>query len=511
MTIHRHGAHPAPRPTVRLLSAVLLGFSCVPVLSVENTSSGPRNILLIVTDDQSPTAGCYGNPTIQTPHLDALAREGMLFTHACCTTASCSASRSVILSGLFNHATGQYGHMHSYHHFQSHASLRTLPALLAKMGYRTARIGKFHVAPESVYPFEAKIRGHARNPVQMAEACQDFLQSNDARPFFLYFCTSDPHRGGGRASELPYQPNRFGNKPRGESYPGVSPRYYTESDVRVPYFLPDTSVCRAELAQYYQSITRIDQGLGALLRVLRESGHYDDTLIVYTSDHGMAFPGGKTNLYEGGMRIPLVVRAPGVTPRGATTPALVSLADITPTLLDYAGGLEPGADAFLKRELAGALVQAGQPVPEPRRFHGRSFLPVLDDPTAEGFGEIYASHTFHEIQMYYPMRVVRTRQFKLIWNIAHPLPFPFASDLWAAPTWQAQYKQGPQTNYGQRTVGEYMHRPEFELYDLQTDPHETHNLAEDSQSAQTLKQLKAKLKAFQQRTGDGWILKWKYE
>ena len=85
--------------------------------------------------------------------------------------------------------------------------------------------------------------------------------------------------------------------------------------------------------------------------------------------------------------------------------------------------------------------------------------------------------------MYYPMRVVRERRYKLIWNLAHPLPYPFASDLWEAPTWQTQYRQGMDALYGKRTVGQYLHRPEFELYDLESDPHEVHNLAHDAAHA----------------------------
>jgi N-sulfoglucosamine sulfohydrolase len=135
----------------------------------------------------------------------------------------------------------------------------------------------------------------------------------------------------------------------------------------------------------------------------------------------------------------------------------------------------------------------------------------LEQERPEGWDEVFASHTFHEIQMYYPMRVVRQRDFKLIWNIAHPLPYPFASDLWAAATWQAVYKQGPDSMYGGRSVREYIHRPEFELYDLKSDPNETRNLAEDPPYEEKLAQLKARLKEFQQRTADPWILKWQYE
>ena len=121
------------------------------------------------------------------------------------------------------------------------------------------------------------------------------------------------------------------------------------------------------------------------------------------------------------------------------------------------------------------------------------------------------SHTFHEIQMYYPMRTVRGRKYKLIWNIASPLPYPFATDLWAASTWQAQFQQGTDANYGKRSVYSYIHRPKFELYDIVSDPAETKNLATDPKFATKLNERKERLKLLQQQTQDPWILKWSYE
>ena len=448
-----------------------------------------RNVVLIVTDDQGRDAGCYGNNVIQTPNLDLLASEGTRFTHAFCTTASCSASRSVILTGIHNHANGHYGHAHSYHKFGSYAAVKTLPVRLAAAGYRTALVGKYHVLPEDTYAFQTRIKADARNAVQMAKASRAFIADESDKPFFLYFCTSDPHRGGGPVKSDPLQPDRFGNRPGG--FPGVNTVKYHPSEVPVPDFLPDTPTCRAELAQYYQSVSRIDQGLGRLLQILKDTGKYDDTLILYISDHGIAFPGAKTTVYEPGLRSPCIVRHPKSTQRGHTCDAMISWVDLTPTILDYVGALPTGDERY--------------------PIQGRSFLSLIDKTTAEGWDEVYASHTFHEITMYYPMRVIRERRYKLIWNIAHDLPYPFASDLWAAPTWQRQYEQGLDAMYGRRTVAAYIHRPEFELYDLEKDPHEASNLADDDALAATIARLKNKLRAFQQRTNDPWILKWDYE
>ncbi len=451
-------------------------------------AAGTKNVVLFVTDDQSPDAGCYGNDVIKTPNLDALAAVGTRFDRAFCTTASCSASRSVILTGLFNHANAQYGHEHSYHHFRTYDHIKSLPVLLADAGYRTLRAGKYHVGPTEVYRFEQALRGSSRNPVQMAESVKEALSQDDERPFFLYFCTSDPHRGGGTANELEHKPDRFGNPKPGQSYPGLTEVRYDPADVIVPAFLPDTPACRAELAQYYQSISRIDQGLGRLVEVLKQAGVYDDTLLIYTADHGMAFPGAKTNVYEPAMNVPFVVRNPYEKNPVSVSQSMVSFVDLVPTILDFAGAL-----------------------PKQQKFHGQSFLPVLRGDDSQARKEVYASHTFHEITMYYPMRVVRTDRYKLIWNIAHALPYPFASDLWAAPTWQDVYKMGPDAMYGKRTVARYIQRPEYEMFDLRADPHEAKNLADDPRHADLLAKLKSKLHAFQKQTGDPWALKQRYE
>ena len=478
--------------------------------------AAPRNVVLFVTDDQGLDAGCYGNTVIQTPHLDALARDGTLFHNAFCTTASCSASRSVILTGLHNHANGHYGHQHHYHKFSSFANVGSLPVYLTKAGYRTARCGKYHVAPESVYAFEEVIPGPTRSPVVMANRCQAFLQQESERPFFLYFCTSDPHRGGGTATELAHQPNRFGNPaPQSKGYPGVQEVRYDPADVMVPGFLPDTPTCRAELAQYYQSISRIDQGLGRLMELLKTTGHWKDTLVIYISDHGIAMPGAKTTLYDGGMRSPCVIRNPYHQRRGGQTEAMVSWVDLAPTILDFAGQLNRQTGT-LSANLLAQLPNVPRGSQKSRAtgrgtFHGRSFLEVMEREKPPGWDRVYASHTFHEITMYYPMRVVRGTRFKLIWNLAYPLPFPFASDLWAAPTWQAQFQLGQQAPYGAKTVGSYIQRPEFELYDLENDPHEGVNLATTKQHASILAEMKQSLRKFQKRTADPWILKWNYE
>ncbi|MCA9267933.1 MAG: sulfatase-like hydrolase/transferase, partial [Planctomycetales bacterium] len=333
----------------------------------------------------------------------------------------------------------------------------------AASGYRTASAGKYHVAPEATYHFAEYLGGPS--PQAMADKCRPLIAAQSDRPFFLYFCTTEPHRPFRREGIAEFDP----------------------ADVIVPPYLPDTAACRGELAKYYMSVERADAGLLRLLAILKETGHWDDTLVIYVSDNGIAFPGAKTTLYEPGMKLPCVVRNPLAARQGVVSDAMVTWADLTPTILDFARAKTDGA-----------------------KFHGRSFLAALDKEHAEGWDEIYASHTFHEITMYYPMRVVRGRRYKLIWNIAHGLEYPFASDLHASATWQDILERG-ERYYGKRTVDAYLHRPAFELYDLQEDPDEVVNLADDSSHAQLLAEMQDKLKKFQKETGDPWILKWRHE
>ena len=428
------------------------------------TAQSRRNVILYVADDWGMNdAGCYGNSVIKTPGVDTLARNGVRFTQAFCTTPSCSPSRSVILSGKHNHATGQYGLAHAAHHFVSLDKVRSLPVMMAEGGYRTICSGKFHVEPESKYHFEQYLPGDA--PAEMADTAREHIEAKDARPFFLYFCPSEPHRPFKREGSDKFDP----------------------ATVTVPPYLPDIPECRKELAAYYGSVQRCDSGLVRLIEILKDTGHWEDTLVIFVSDNGVPFPGAKTNLYDPGCNLPCIIRNPFLEKQGLVNSAMMTWADLTPTILDFAGI-----------------------TPADSGFHGRSVLPVLSQESPEGWDEVYLSHTFHEVTMYYPMRAVRTRRHKLIWNIASGLEYPFASDLWNSKTWQACLKSEIKT-YGKRPLQNYLHRPAFELYDMGKDPDEIHNLADDPAAKSILAELTGKIKLFQEKTQDPWLLKWQHE
>lgn len=444
----------------------------------------PKNVLLLIADDLGKQLGCYGAQTCQTPHLEQLAAQGSRFTRAFASTASCSCSRSTIYTGLHTHQNGQYGLADGRHHFTTHDDVETAPALLARQqehgggGYLTAIVGKVHVGPKAVYPWEVREESDTRDVSWVAARAGDVFARSQAegRPFFLTVGFIDPHRDRTRAG--------FGNE--GPFGAGVGRKGYEPGGVEVPEFLSDLPGVRREFASYYESISRMDQGVGLVLGELERLGLAEDTLVMFLSDNGPPFLNSKTTLYDAGVCLPLIVRQPGSRP--AVNPNMVSYVDILPTILDYVG-------------------RAGE-VSRDRRRLGRSFLPLLSAEEAlAGWDEVYGSHTFHEVTNYWPTRFVRTRRYKYHRNLAWRLDFPFAADIYGSLTWEdvRNSDTNPGKTIGGRPLRDYFFRPPEELYDLEADAHEVHNLAKDAGHARVLEELRAKLEAWQYRTEDPWL------
>lgn len=444
--------------------------------TIKTSPDEQRNILLLIGDDHGLShLGCYGNPVIRTPNLDRFAQEGVRFANAFTTVASCSPSRSTIFTGLFTHTNGQYGLQHATHNQQTFRWVKSIPAILNKRGYHTGIIGKVHVQPEEIYPFQEVIteglQGN-RDVWTMAEKAREFLSAQPEKPFFLVMGYSDPHRDWVSSNKV--------------MYPNIQKIKYNPDDVIVPPFLPDKPEVRQELAECYESVSRLDQGIGYILDNLRKSGRDKNTLIIYISDNGIPFPGAKTTLYDAGIQLPMIICAPKLKKHGIINNAMVSFIDIVPTILDWTDS------------------------PAPYELPGRSLLPILEEENPSGWDTIYGSHQFHEITMYYPMRAIRTRKYKYILNIANKLDFPFASDLYGSQTWQG-ILQRKDLKMGLRDVDSYIHRPKEELYDIESDPNEINNLVNDVRHQAVLDDLRKRLRYFQERTKDPWLVKYTYE
>jgi N-sulfoglucosamine sulfohydrolase len=338
-----------------------------------DSSVRARNILLIIADDQGYDMSCCGG-RVKTPVLDNLVTQGTLFTQGYATVSSCSSSRSTLYTGLYSHTNGMYGLAHDVHNFSLLDDVKTLPWMLQQSGYRTALVGKKHVKPDALLPYDAWLAPELpgiRDVAAMAHLAGQWMRAQGKRPFFLTVGYSDPHRDA----------TNFGNS---RKWPEVEREIYSPSEVLIPSHLPDLPGVRQDLAQYYESVSRLDSGVGILLRELRNAGHEDDTLVIYLSDNGRPFPGAKDNLYEPGLHLPLIIRSPEQRTRNVHNTSLVSWIDVAPTILDWARASPPVGYRYA-------------PLP------GRSLLPILERSDAVGFDQIFATHSFHEINQYYPM------------------------------------------------------------------------------------------------------------
>lgn len=431
-----------------------------------------KNILLMIADDLGRMTGCYGETSIKTPNIDALASQGTRFDMAFTSTASCSASRSVIYTGLHTHENGQYGLHHDNHHFMTFNHVDTAPALLGKLGCLTGIIGKVHVGPPSVYPWEIRHESQTRDTDRLTAEVDSFLQVARSRrqPFFLTIGFVDPHRDATR--------DGFGNRAFRDD---PRERPFRNDEVRVPLFLTDLPEVRHELAEYYQSVHRLDRGVGQILLALEEADLADTTLVVFLSDNGAPFLNSKTTLYDAGVHLPLIIRVPDAR-SGVENPNLVSFTDILPTFLDWMGA-----------DCDGSTRQ------------GRSLLPIIEEEgLLDGWQIVFGSHTFHEITNYYPARFLRTPRYKYHRNVAWQLDFPFSGDLYGSLSWEGMRNRHP-ARIGQRQLKDYIRRQPEELFDLVDDPNEVHNLAGDPAHSGTLRALREKMEAWQRQTNDPWL------
>ena len=416
------------------------------------------NILLILSDDHGQAdSGCYGNTDVRTPNIDRLAREGLRFDRAFTPTAMCTPSRSSLYTGLYPHRNGAHPN-----HSKIEEGVKTLPEYLKPLGYRVGLAGKQHVRPWRRFPFEAMKRE--------AEAIRAFMTRKDDEPFCLVIATNDPH--------TPYA------KPHPERGP-------KPDKVALPPYLVDNSATREQMVRYYATVQRLDAEVGRYLDMVDDLGLTGDTLAIYVSDHGAGFPFQKWTLYDAGIRIPLVVRWPGRIEKGGATGAMVTMPDLLPTFVELAGGRPPGD------------------------LDGRSVADLLLGKAKAHHDTVYGAHSNWRIVAgtHYPVRCVRTARYKDIRNLVHQGAFtnlitnghPQTHHRRQHAVWRAWVETARDDPRAARLVHRYQHRPAEELYDLEADPHELTNLADDPKLAETKTELAVKLEAWMRRQGDEWV------
>ncbi|MDN5203418.1 sulfatase [Fulvivirgaceae bacterium BMA10] len=477
-----------------------------------NTLKKPVNILFAISDDQSyPYAGAYGNKTVHTPAFNSVAKQGILFTNAFAASPGCAPSRSAILTGRYPWQNEEAGG----HQTLFPLSYKVMVDVMEENGYFIGYTGK------GCAPFNWKLSGRKRNPagpafnkirysnenelpangisgVNYSANFEQFLSLKPKdKPFFFWYGAFEPHRRFEQGSGL-----KAGKK---------------QEDVFVPGFLPDHTPIQTDIMDYALEVDWFDYHLGKMIKSLEEAGELENTIIIVTSDNGMAFPRAKANCYEYGIHVPLAISWPREIKGNRVVDDLISLADLTPTIFDIIGITPEGM----------------------KPITGKSFYNILSsnkqgliDPTRTA---VYSSRERHSSARWsnlgYPIRSIRTQDFLYIRNYT-PERWPSGApqmlnahdpsqmenmyglnaegkfeekafwDIDAAPS-----KTYLIENHAKKEVAYYFDlsmakRPKDELYDIKNDPYCLKNLANSPAYAKKLEQLKNKLTEFLKETGD---------
>ena len=398
------------------------------------------NILYLHSHDTGRWVQPYGYP-VPTPNIQYLADSGVLFRQAFCVVPTCSGSRACLLTGQHGHSNGMLGLAHrgfSLHDYRHH-----LVHTLRQAGYHSALIGEQHIAKRpDVIGFDRVIRVDRYHVDSVVPAAREVLAEAPETPWFLSVGFFETHR---------------------EFFEPTSLR-----DVKYslpPANLPDTVETRRDIAAFKASARKLDQGVGQVLDMLDELGLTESTLIVFTTDHGLAFPGAKATLYDRGLGVMLIMRGPGGFAGGRVIDEMVTHLDVYPTLCDLAG------------------------IERKPWLQGESLLPLLEEPGVELHGEIFAGATWHAA--YEPQRAVRTRRWKYIRRYGDR-ELPVLANTDDSPSKDVLLRAG----WGERPI------PRELLFDLALDPNEAANLAGDPAHASVLEDLRGRLDGFMERTED---------
>lgn len=451
-----------PFTLLRTLLPLVVGLA-----SVCAASPRPNFVFIIGDDISAEDLGCYGNAGIRTPNIDRMAAEGLRFTNAYLTASSCSPSRCSIITSRYPHNLGTASELHA----ELPPGIPLFPTLLRRAGYHTVHSGKAH--------FGTSKNGGAVRPVGPAVEAFDVGGDGEVdelkggkggenrwldhlrtrppeKPFFMWFASHDAHRN--------WDPSSFSgiNRP---------------SDVTVPPYLVDTPETRLDLARYYDEITRLDYHVGEVLRELKRQGVLEQTVVIVMADNGRPFPHSKTQLYDDGIKTPVIIRAPQLVKKTSVVEGLVSSIDLAPTILEIAG------------------------VTAPPSFQGVSLLPMFANPAALVRDFVFAERNWHNFTAH--VRMVRSGDFVYLRNAWPDLPLPGASDTFYNPSADAlkELHAAGKLTEAQRNVF-LAPRPSEEFYDLRTDPQQLKVNAPLPANHPVLGKLRAVLTRWERETGD---------
>ncbi|WP_165452800.1 sulfatase [Paenibacillus thalictri] len=408
------------------------------------------NIVYLHTHDTGRYIQPYGF-AVPTPNLMQLAGEGLLFRHAYCAGPTCSPSRAALLTGMAAHSAGMLGLAHRGAQMDDYS--RHLASFLSRNGYNTALSGIQHEAPEAEMIGYDNILGNPDFDMSVfdfdsvgwdlhnAKAAAEYIQEKKSKPFFLSFGMFNTHL----------------NFPQAD--PEINPAY-----LMPPPLFHDNRANREQWAAYLTSAKAADQCIGIVLEAIKDANIEDETLVIYTTDHGLPFPRMKCSLFDTGIGVSLIIRTPQRHGKGEAVDALVSHMDLFPTICELAG------------------------LSKPDWLQGHSLLPILEK-KADSVREAVFAEINHHVE-YEPMRCVRTERYKYIRN--------YGETAYLMPNVDASEYRSFVGEHG------FFHgeKPQEMLFDLYLDPMEKVNLAHEDKYRETKLQMEQKLGNWMQATGD---------
>lgn len=439
-----------PRPN-RLFAALVV---CLGLAWTCRAAEQP-NLVVFISDDHSyRDTSVTGSDDIETPNFARIAHQGMTFTRAFAVSPSCAPSRAAFLTGLWPIQNGAM-----FNHQAPKKELKKLPDYLHELGYEVVAFGKVaHYGQARQYGFDHVAHDTFHDDVCVEAAIRWLDNRTSDKPLCLMVGTNWPH--------VPW-PKRAAD---------IEP-----AKLKLPATHVDTPKTRQARARYYTAVRRMDDDLGALYDAAYEKLG-ENTLFIHFADHGAQWPFGKWNLYDAGLHVPFLAIWPGVIKPDSQCDRLTTLLDLLPTLIDAAGGEVP--DELL----------------------GHSLLLAMRGEAGNAPTRVFATHSGDGKMNEYPMRSVRTDRWKYIRNLSPKATFHTHIDkgvavdgagYWAS--WERRAEAEPKAA---AIVERYHHRPAEELYDLEADPREQHNLADDPAHAETLAQLRGVLDVGMRETGD---------
>lgn len=418
------------------LIASITGFSSLVYANTGSTNKDqPSNILIITCHDLGQHLGCYGIPTVNSPNIDKLAANGVMFKNFCSTSAVCSPGRASLFTGRYPQSNGMMGLLHAPWWWVMNEGEVHMAQLLKEKGYETTLIGFTHVGEPHELGFEKHLSVKRNAEESVSEAINFFLgKENKGKPFFVKVGFTEVHS--------PYK-----NGP--DSLKGVF----------IPGYLQNTKEIRQELIKFQGSIKYLDQCIGRILEAVQDSKVRDNTIVIFTSDHGIGFPGAKWTARKAGLEVPFIIYQPNsIFSGGKVFSEPMSNVDVLPTLLNY-----------MNFEI-------------PSNIEGVSFKSFIAGETLNPPRQVVFGQYTADMKRDNESRTVINNKYQLIWYFCagRTVDFPLDAD----PEKFAQHI------IREKTTGT---RPFYELFDLENDPWAIHNLGESEDNKEIIRNLSTEL------------------